>query len=269
MEITNGATLNILDIDLDFFLNHKYTSNVSPKKRLDGNFYKPWNEKETRDFLELNCGLSTDKRVPGAYCIEHVEVFHYLRKWQEDHDYSLRFLVDHVDAHADLGTGDASYRYISEEVLHMQMKDRAYPKEKGGWNNLSSGNYLAFAIACRWISRLRYINDEEEMDDCQWFHLKNFEMDSDNIQLKRYSKEQMDYIISGMGGGMHEAACNTTPLELEPEVPFDKIDYRNFSADLPYDFIFLAQSPGYTPASSDALIPVIQSYMEISIYYAC
>ena len=263
MEIHKGSILNILDIDLDFFLNHKHTGYAAPKKRLDGNFYKPWDENQTRNFLELNCGLSTTNRVPGVYCIEHVEVFYHLRKWQEQHDFSLRVLLDHVDAHADLGTGDASYRYISEEILQMEVKKRAYPKEKGGWEKLSSGNFLAFAIACRWVNRLRYINDEDEMDDCQWFHLKNFEIDSDIIQLKRYSKEQMDRIISGIDGGMHETATNTKPLELEPEIPFFKVDYRKFTADLPYDFIFLTQSPGYTPVSSDTLIPVIQSYMEI------
>jgi hypothetical protein len=264
VEISNGATLNILDIDLDFFLNRRHTGPALPE-RLDGDNYKPWDEADVRRFLELNCGLSTARRVPGAFYVEHVGVFHRLRQWQEEREYSLRFRIDHVDAHADLGMGDTSYKYIFEEILQLEPVERAYPRETGGWEKLSSANFLAFAIACGWVSRLTYINDASLMIDLPWLLFRNLDVDSGAIQLKRYSKAQMDKIINGNGGDMRKAAAKTTPLELAPEVPFSRNDYRNFRAESPYGFIFLTQSPGYTPATSDALIPVIQSYMEIAV----
>jgi hypothetical protein len=261
---SKGAMWKVLDIDLDFFLNHKYTGQVWSKRRLEEGFYKPWAAGDVRTFLEKNCGLDKKRRVPGMYFIHHDELFYHIRKLQEEKDFSLRFSIDHVDAHADLGTGDASYKFLAEDILHLPVKERAYPEKVTGCSSLSCGNFLSFMAACCWIESLTYINDEEEMDDCQWFNLKGFEVDGDAIQLKKFSKEQMDRIVSGNYGDMQEAALAEVPMALEPEVPFRKVDYRAFKAEGQYDLLFLTQSPGYTPASSDQLIPLIREYMDES-----
>jgi hypothetical protein len=62
---------------------------------------------------------------------------------------------------------------------------------------------------------------------------------------------------------MDERALKITSLDFEPLVPFFKIDYNSFNSDGNYDYIFLTQSPGFTPVSSDSLIPVISSYIDL------
>jgi hypothetical protein len=251
-------TLNILDIDLDFFLNDIHHGTVTSTKRLSNNEFKPWSHNDATYFLESHCGLSDISPIKGKYFIHHVEVFHFLRELQESNNFDLKFKIDHVDAHADLGTGDASYKYISTEILTLPLRDRAYPKKINGWEGLSSGNFLAFAIACRWIESLTYIN-ETDPGDCQLFNLKNVLDPNDGIQLRQFSSQQMDQILRT--GDMHVYSWTLSPLSIEPLVPFNVLDHKNFQSDCIYDYVFLTQSPGFTPPASDELIPLIKRYM--------
>lgn len=252
--------LKVLDIDLDFFLSEKHTGVVTETKRLEGN-YVPWEIQKVRSFLEQNCGLNLNKKISGKIFKHHDEVFYYMRDLQIENDFKIRFLIDHVDAHADLGTGDASYKYISENILQRPLNERCFPEKINGWEGLSAGNFLAFAIACRWLEKLNYINVADWADDLQWFLFQDFNPQTDNIQLKHFSAEQMEKII--YGNGIHEEAKAATPMMLEPKVPFKVIDFNSFISDGRYDLIFLTQSPGFTPASSDQLIPVISEYIRI------
>ena len=45
---------------------------------------------------------------------------------------------------------------------------------------------------------------------------------------------------------------------LEPPVPLAIAKARNFCADQPYDFIFLARSPAFTPAEADPIYDLIR-----------
>lgn len=255
-------TFNILDIDLDFFLNRKHHGSTTSEKRLDSKFYKPWTELQVRNFLEENCGLAHNETISGAYFKHHVEAYYFLRDLQEANGYSLKFNVDHVDAHGDFGMGDSSYLYISSELLHLPPNKRAYPDKIGRSNGLGSGNFLTFAIACQWISRLRYVTNIEWSDDRLWFHHKNYDENCGAIQLKKFSIEQMNNILN-RPTDMKTTALSQTPLGLEPEVPFEKVDHNLFRSGYVYDFILLTQSPGFTPKASDRLIPIIQEYMDV------
>lgn len=146
--------------------------------------------------------------------------------------------------HTDLGLGDNSYSYISPDILTRNLIERAYPEEQDGWSGLSSGNFLAFAVACRWIAELKYINNPEWFDDLQWFHFQNFDEEANYLELKHYSEAQMQQIIYG-GGYMRDNAFEILPLSLEPPVPFSKVDYDMFISNGDYDLIFLTQSPGF------------------------
>jgi hypothetical protein len=252
--------LRILDIDLDFFLNNKHIGEVTNINRLENEYFKPWTDEKVVSFLEYNCGLSIKNPIQGKTFTHHDEVFYLLRDLQLQNNFKYLFQIDHVDAHADLGTGDASYNYISSDLLHRSMQERCFPDKTNGWEGLSAGNYLAFAIACRWVSSLTYINNPDWIDDLQWFFFKDFEVSSNVIQLKKYSPEQMHHII--YEGDMLELAKATIPIEIEPEVQFQLLDFNNFRSDGKYDKIFLTQSPGFTPLASDKLIPIIEQYIK-------
>lgn len=253
--------MKILDIDLDFFLQKKAHSTVTSKRRLNKNEYKCWEKEDAIRFLEENCGLSKSKKIPGRYFIHHVEVFHFLKEIQKTYNFNVRFSIDHVDAHADLGLGDASYNYISAEILHMPLAERHEIKQFNGWYGLSSGNYLAFAIACRWISELKYINNKDWFNDLQSFHFRDLNPESKIIELKKYHDEDIQKMINN--GDFYSKALTIKPLELEPAIPFEKIEYENFRNEETYDYILLTQSPGFTPKTADALIEVIKEYMLI------
>ncbi|MGZ3858133.1 MAG: hypothetical protein ACXVMS_01290 [Flavisolibacter sp.] len=122
---------------------------------------------------------------------------------------------------------------------------------------------MAFAAACRWLRELKYISKSEWHDDALWFHFQDFNEKGTNLQLKQFTEAQMND-IKNRGGMMRDYAKTITPTGLDPLIPHENVDYRNFKSDGKYDYMFLKQSPGFTPKASDTLIPVIQSYMELN-----
>lgn len=252
--------IRILDIDLDFFLNRKANNVTTSTTRLDEQNYQPWEQDKVIEFLEGSCGLKIDQPIPGRIFTHHDEVFYFLRDLQSKNDNSLKFVIDHVDAHADLGQGDASFRYISTEVLFKPVSDRQNIGKFNGYEGLSPGNYLVFAIACRWVVSLNYINRKEWSDDLFKFHFRDCNPSSGLIELKKYTEEILKDMMGR--GPIHEVAHRFPPIELEPSVPFRTIDISDFTSDGNYDYIFLTQSPGFTPLSSDSLIPLIAQYIE-------
>ena len=252
--------IRLLDIDLDFFLNRKAHSVTTSTARLDEQYYQPWEESKVLEFMEQRCGLTTDQPIPGRIFTHHDEVFYFLRDLQSKNDNLLEFAIDHIDAHADLGQGDASFKYISTDVLFKPASERQNIDKFNGYEGLSAGNYLAFAIACRWIASLNYINRKDWSDDVFKFHFRDCNPSSGLIELKKYTDEVMKDMMGR--GPVHEVAHRFPPLELEPPVPFRAIDISDFQSDGNYDYILLTQSPGFTPLASDSLIPLISQYME-------
>ncbi|GAB2690838.1 hypothetical protein GCM10027037_12550 [Mucilaginibacter koreensis] len=250
----------ILDIDLDFFLDNVHYGTVTSEKRLSDSEFKPWSVEKVIAFQEQQCGLKKSQPIKGKIFKHHVEVFYFLRELQEENDFSYQFDIDHVDAHADLGTGDASYRYIATDLLQKPVRERCYPEKINGWEGLSSGNYLSFAIACRWLLSLTYIN-EGDPGDCQIFNLRNYANPNEGIELRQFSEAQMADVLNR--ADMHEYSRTIRPIATEPLVPFTILDRSNFQSDGKYDYILLALSPGFTPAAADELIPVIQQYMQL------
>ena len=252
-------TLRILDIDLDFFLNYRATNKGNyGLDRIPEGYYVPWSVKEVTAFLEGNCGLAKKQSISGKYFIFHDEIFYFLRNMQEENDFRLLFMIDHIDAHSDFGTFDLAYKYIAEDILHKPLLERAYPLTDVP-GKLTAANFLQFMIACRWLKDVKYITNLNWVCDLPWWIYKNWNISS-NIQLKKFTKEQMTNIITNYVGRMDQGVKDYPPLELEPEVPFRRIHFTDFQSDGQYDLIFLTQSPSYTPKSSDLLIPLIKSY---------
>lgn len=146
--------MRILNLDLDFFLQQRATDRTG-KGRLSAD-YTPWSELQVRDFLTKNCGLSTSARVRGGLVTEHHELFDTWKQLIDAGIIQIPFELTHVDAHADMGMGDASCGYIMGELVHHDWALRTTPR-RGGHDGLLAGNFLSFAIACRWISSITYV----------------------------------------------------------------------------------------------------------------
>ena len=146
---------------------------------------------------------------------------------------------------------NSSYIYICTELLQLPLEKRYYPKR--GIHYLHPGNFVVLAAACRWVEQINFITHPRwprGLPDLPDYYFKNFDTRSGFIQLKQYKKEDIKY------GDFAYA----NPVELEPEVPFKTIASEAFISDGRYNYIFLTQSPSYTPLESDKLIPMIMDY---------
>jgi len=250
----------VIDIDLDFFLSDivigfSRIGHGRPNKR----DYKPWHEDQVRRFLEDKCKLSIHHPLPGKVVIEHHEVFLDWRKRILSGKMTPPFTVFHIDAHADLGMGDSAYLYLAKNLLGKPPSDRLYPKADK-WQGLLPINYLLFAIACRWIDRLVYVHHPRGSRDVPEHIMRNHYPSSGYIQLK-YHGEAATY---------HEVLSpNSTPKQVEPDVEFLMVSGDVFEAEQPFDFVYFAQSPKYSPRSSDALLEVIGEYINTKSHNDC
>jgi hypothetical protein len=244
--------MRILDIDLDFFLNEIQFWGAEVG-RLDPIRFVPWRKSAVRAFLRNQCGLSKHRRLRGKLITTHDEAFFHWRDMKRRGDFCSPFQIVHVDAHADLGMGDASYAYIQTELLHGSEEMRMFPVV-GDIRGLGEGNYLAFAIACGWIDSIQYVHHENGGNDLPPFLFKDNNVETGLIRLKRYP----------LGTTIHELTNDPppAPIGFERDVPIEKIPgpvYRNREK---FDIAYLSRSPGYTPSSSDELIDVFAEYLD-------
>ncbi len=167
----------------------------------------------------------------------------------------------HVDAHADLGRGDPNWGYLVSEVLQRTPSDRATGLDE---ERFGCANYLAFAVACRWLKKLTYVyhqtcNKENGLGDLLHFHFKDFDPKTNTLQLKSTEDPDLLYDEENFAANVEKRI-----IALEPEVPFEAVHPDSFRDEGNFDFVVLCQSPEYTPETSDALIPVIERYIEAS-----
>src|ERR1019366_8668845 len=78
--------------------------------RLPEDEYSSWSPEETMDFLRGRCHLTG--KLPGWVIEHHDEAFARWRDAVGDGMLVPPFHVTHIDAHADLGLGDAGYVHL-------------------------------------------------------------------------------------------------------------------------------------------------------------
>ena len=105
---------------------------------------------------------------------------------------------------------------------------------------LDEANYLLFALAFRWISRLTYVRNPRSRQDVPARLL--------NVSGDIHLRSDVSALMEGVNG-------------IEPVVPFDVIDdYRAFH-ETGYDFVTMAQSPRYAPESADRIMQLLRPYL--------
>jgi UPF0489 domain len=272
----------VLDLDLDFFVWPIAHWPEGPG-RLPEAEYEHSSPDEVREFLKGRCFLKSGKNIPGHEMIEHRDAFPTWRRWLHTGLLSAPFNVIHVDAHADLGLGGGGWIYLLSEVLALPVTQRREPQI--GPSALNSGNYLAFAIANRWISSLTYV-----------FPYKKPIPSGDSFSLNVFYGEQFSHTVR-MGDTFSEgeprptdllhllfrdgnarsglielrqygpdivktlayATLEPEPLHVEPVVPFNYAPGDRFRFE-GFTHMTVAQSPQFTTASADQLLPIIRDY---------
>jgi hypothetical protein len=250
----------VLDIDLDFFLQHlprRWAKNGRTSS--EGN--PTWSTSSTNSFVTTQLGLDATLPVPGAYVTHHDEVFFKWRDLIESGDLRAPFDLVHVDSHADFGMGSGAGGRIACEFLHLSLRERAYPPSDG-IGCLDCGNYLIYALANRWLRSVTYVHHPTllgiggQLPDIPDATYQDNSPASGYLQLKRYSKAFRS-----------QWAIQVPRLELvedfEPRVQVTLVrgDDATFRIDRP-DYLFLAQSPNYTPVEADALAALLQRFIQ-------
>jgi hypothetical protein len=236
----------VLDIDLDFFLHGTAHWRAAESGRLDSVEYPPWSRDEALAFLHDRCKL-TDP-LPGLVVENHGELFERWAAAIAAGQLMPPLSVAHIDAHADLGLGDAGYVYVLTELLFLPVEERRSPRA----GVVTDGNWLAFAIACRWVSDLMYIRNGMgggRPGDLMPYFMEDFNLDASNIELAAMTPDQFER-------RMHNQEY--VAASIEPKVPLQSMSWREFEATEPFDVICLAHSPDFTPAELDPLFDEIR-----------
>ena len=150
------------------------------------------------------------------------------------------FEVIHIDAHPDLSVRGGLY--LASGLLHMD-SERGLAMLK--IEQVHSGNYLTFAIACGWVASLVWVPLRKTLKDLpKWYRDAGYGL----IQLKERK-----------GGGLHMG--DSSVAEWKSGVPFKILPWHKFRTSETFDYMALSRSPNFTPPESDALVPVIERYM--------
>ncbi len=229
-----------------------------------------WPASKVRFFLEKNLGLSKDRKIRGRIVVGHNEALSYWKELIFDNRLSVPFEVIHVDSHADLGLGYLSHTYISNTLLGYPVKERPfhnqYTSASGDVCEEKIGDYLLFAVAYCWISKLTYCaNPRGNKNDYIMGTMKDFKENHvedrptfNTIQLLYNSGLKMPYRSDS-----NETKANyILSSRKEPEVPFLIIPtIEDVKYDGDFDYIVMAQSPNYTPASADFIMEILREYI--------
>ena len=154
---TIRSVTRVLDVDLDFFVHGAAHWRGREHGRLPGDEYPPWPVEEAVNFLVQRCRLRGS--LPGFVVENDGDLFPLWRSAIKKKELEAPFHLTHVDAHADLGLGDSGYVHLMSDVLFRPVEER--DDANAGVGGLGDGNWLAFALACRWISDLVYVFNEE------------------------------------------------------------------------------------------------------------
>ena len=114
--------MRVLDLDMDYFMKYVATFiGESETDRLPEDDYGDyvWTEREVRDFLENNLGLSKGNKIRGRVVAGHNESLFFWRELIEKGELTTPFDVIHVDSHADLGLGYRSWAHILDYLLKL------------------------------------------------------------------------------------------------------------------------------------------------------
>ena len=231
--------MRVLDLDMDFFLSDPCP--LAPLgERPQESCCRVWSDAEIIRFLEEQCGLSREKPVPGAIFDTHDKALDFWAARLGDGSLAAPFEVVHVDTHSDLAFGPPGTNFVLNVVLSRLPGQRAAITAYHDAVELDEANYLLFALAFRWISRLAYVRNPKSHQD-----IPKQLLDADgNIHLRSFISRMME----NRNGN-------------EPVIPFDVYDDYTQFHQTGYDFVTMAQSPRYAPASADRIMDIVRQYI--------
>lgn len=205
--------------------------------------------------MEKKCGLSTKTPIDGRVISNHKEAFYFWRELIESSLLTTQFEVVHVDAHSDLSYGwhNLYWIYLLGELLHKPIEERMYDAKIS--EKMNCANYLAFAIACRWINKITFVTHARWNDDLTAYFFRNADPSTGYLELPCYNLNDIS------NRKFHRMYKNIKPLFTEPPIPFITIPNEKYKNDKPFSFLTFSTSPPFTPPTADSLVELIASYI--------
>ena len=231
--------MRVLDLDMDFFLSGPCPL-AALGERPDESCASVWRDEDVIRFLEEQCGLSRGRPVRGAIFDTHDKALDYWQARLAEGSLTAPFEVVHVDTHSDLAFGPPGTNFVLNVVLSRPPQMRADAAAYRKAVELDEANYLLFALAFRWVSRLAYVRNPKSHQDIPK-QLLNLNGD---IHLCSFISRMME----GKNGK-------------EPVIPFDVYDDYTQFRQHGYDFVTMAQSPRYAPESADRIMDILRRYI--------
>ena len=232
----------VLDLDLDFFVYGAEHFRDFEAGRLDDAEFPSWSVDDALGFLRERCGL-TD-RLPGVVVENHSEIFFHWRDAVTGGRLAAPFSVTHVDAHADLGLGDAGWVPLLTEVMHRPPEKRVDPGDA-----LGDGNFLAFAVACRWVADITYVYGEGGGSDVMPYLMEDYDPRASHICIPALTLADKEALMS----------WNKPKVERrEPRVPFQMTRWETWRTEGEFDAVSLCRSPAFTPPAADSVFDAIR-----------
>ena len=231
--------MRVLDLDMDFFLSGPCPL-AALGERPDESCAEAWSEEAVVRFLEEQCGLSADHPVPGAIFDTHDKALDFWAARLEDGSLTAPFEVVHVDTHSDLAFGPPGTNFVLNVVLSRLPDQRADKEAYRKAVELDEANYLLYALAFRWVDRLSYVRNPKSHQDIP----RQLLTAQGDIHLRSFISQMME----GRNGK-------------EPVIPFDVYDDYTEFRQHGYDFVTMAQSPRYAPASADKIMDILKRYI--------
>lgn len=236
---------HVLDIDLDFFLaDCCQLARKGERPPVDG--CEPWHEKQVRDFLENNCGLSSKTPLEGRIFQTHDGALVYWHELIKQGKLQVPFCVTHVDAHSDLGIGKPGPGFVLNTVISTKSEKRVDISKYYDINELDEANYLLFALAFRWIDTLINVRNPNSRKDIPQ-EILHF---SDNAQGVIRLESFVSRVLEGVNGK-------------EPSVRYRQFIGTDFVAADKFDFVSFAVSPRYLPREADFLADIAKQYVKV------
>ena len=264
--------MKVLDLDMDYFMTQIANAPFSSEQRLDEDLFgkSVWPEKNVRAFLENNLGLSKAHKIPGRIVCGHNESLFFWEELIKNDQLRAPFDVIHVDSHADLGLGCPSVSFLQSSFLTLPIETRRKIRDykfKDQTAEITIGDYLLWAIAYRMISSIVYCtNPNGEKNDYLWDTLKAFQevyiwdKPVKNYNQLKYNPE-MDIPDFDSSETIRKKYLDGAIKDPEVELLIiPTIEDVKFHGD--FDYVVLAQSPNYTPASADYIMDVFREYIE-------
>lgn len=240
----------VLSIDVDYFVRPKVTM-PRPGTRPEDASHQVRDLADVDRFLRDRCLITSERPTPGVAARDHDAAFGAIQQWIAGGQLRAPFRLVHVDAHADLGLGDCGYVEIVEDLLLRHPEDRAT-----NFQHFGLGNWLAYAIANRWVSEVIFLREPDPGLDCEL--LACFFCTSPDWSVLQMRPMTKEHYLNICHNDRHKFAGLPT---VEPEIRWNRTGEAGFALAKPPELVFACQSPEYSPPKADPIFELVRGFI--------